>query len=230
MIQTGALRVIVVRHLDDSTLPARVSGTGIAIIRLGAPALMTPPDPTEDLVQVVERASLGDKQAVSHLMPLVYDELRRLARGYVNRERAQTLQPTALVHEAYLRLLKDKKKDWRTRTHFVAIAALSMRQILIERARARVAEKRGGERVRVTLDEGLIVADSTTVDLLVVDAALTRLAEIDPRQARLVELRFFGGLTLEELAEALRVSVATVKRDWAMAKAWLQREMSRGES
>ena len=191
---------------------------------------MTLPAPPDDLVQVVERASRGDEQALSQLMPLVYEELRRLARGYVNRERAQTLQPTALVHEVYMRLLKDKKKDWRTRAHFVAIAALSMRQILIERARARAAEKRGGDRARVTLDEGLIATDSDTVDLLVVDAALTRLAEINPRQARLVELRFFGGLTVEESAEALRVSVATVKRDWAVAKAWLQREISRGES
>ena len=191
---------------------------------------MTLPAPPDDLVQVVERASRGDEQAVSQLMPLVYEELRRLARGYVNRERAQTLQPTALVHEVYMRLLKDKKKDWRTRAHFVVIAALSMRQILIERARARAAEKRGGDRARVTLDEGLIATDSDTVDLLVVDAALTRLAEINPRQARLVELRFFGGLTVEESAEALRVSVATVKRDWAVAKAWLQREISRGES
>ena len=191
---------------------------------------MTLPAPPDDLVQVVERASRGDEQAVSQLMPLVYEELRRLARGYVNRERAQTLQPTALVHEVYMRLLKDKKKDWRTRAHFVAIAALSMRQILIERARARAAEKRGGDRARVTLDEGLIATDSDTVDLLVVDAALTRLAEINPRQARLVELRFFGGLTVEESAEALRVSVATVKRDWAVATAWLQREISRGES
>ena len=191
---------------------------------------MTLPARPDDLVQVVERASRGDEQAVSQLMPLVYEELRRLARGYVNRERAQTLQPTALVHEVYMRLLKDKKKDWRTRAHFVAIAALSMRQILVERARARAAEKRGGDRARVTLDEGLIATDSDTVDLLVVDAALTRLAEINPRQARLVELRFFGGLTVEESAEALRVSVATVKRDWAVAKAWLQREISRGES
>jgi RNA polymerase sigma factor (TIGR02999 family) len=192
--------------------------------------VITPPDPPDDLAQVVERASRGDKQAVSRLMPLVYDELRRLARGYVHRERAQTLQPTALVHEAYMRLLKDKKKDWRTRAHFVGIAALSMRQILIERARARAAQKRGGERARVTLDEGLIATDGDTVDLLVIDAALTRLAEIDARQARLVELRFFGGLTVEESAEALQVSVATVKRDWAVAKAWLQRELSRGES
>ena len=191
---------------------------------------MTLPAPPDDLVQVVERASRGDEQALSQLMPLVYEELRRLARGYVNRERAQTLQPTALVHEVYMRLLKDKKKDWRTRAHFVAIAALSMRQILIERARARAAEKRGGDRARVTLDEGLIATDSDTVDLLVVDAALTRLAETNPRQARLVELRFFGGLTVEESAEALRVSVATVKRDWAVATAWLQREISRGES
>ena len=126
------------------------------------------------------------------------------------------------------RLFSSKKQDWRTRTHFVAIAALSMRQILIERARARAAQKRGGERARVTLEEGLIATEDNSVDLLVVDDALTRLAAIDPRQARLVELRFFGGLTVDEAAEALHVSPATVKRDWTVAKAWLQREITKG--
>ena len=162
-------------------------------------------------------------------MPLVYNELRRLARGYLRRERpGQTLQPTALVNEAYLRLVKDKKQDWKTRSHFVAIAAISMRQILIERARARGAQKRGGDRARVTLDEGLVAGQGRSVDLLAVDAALTRLAAIDSQQARLVELRFFGGLTIEESAEALGISPATVKRHWAMAKAWLQREITEG--
>ena len=186
------------------------------IIRTRPLLFMTSVPAADDLAQLVERASHGDQHAVSRLMPVVYDELRRLARGYLNRERAgQTLQPTALVHEAYMRLLKDKKQDWRTRTHFVAIAALSMRQILIERA-------------RVTLEEGLIATEDNSVDLLVVDDALTRLAAIDPRQARLVELRFFGGLTVDEAAEALHVSPATVKRDWTVAKAWLQREITKG--
>ena len=199
------------------------------IIRTRPLLFMTSVPAADDLAQLVERASHGDQHAVSRLMPVVYDELRRLARGYLNRERAgQTLQPTALVHEAYMRLLKDKKQDWRTRTHFVAIAALSMRQILIERARARAAQKRGGARARVTLEEGLIATEDNSVDLLVVDDALTRLAAIDPRQARLVELRFFGGLTVDEAAEALHVSPATVKRDWTVAKAWLQREITKG--
>ena len=183
------------------------------------------------IARMVERVSRGDEQAVSELMPLVYDELRRLARGYMNRERAgQTLQPTALVNEAYLRLLKDKKQNWHGRSHFIAIAALSMRQILIERARSKAAQKRGGERARVTLDEGLVATQTaSSVDLLAVDEVLTRLAGIDAQQARLVELRFFGGLTIEEAAEALRVSPATVKRQWAVAKAWLQREVTGGQ-
>jgi RNA polymerase sigma factor (TIGR02999 family) len=178
---------------------------------------------------MVGRASQGDPQALSALMPLVYDELRRLARGYLYREKAgQTIQPTALVHEAYLRLVDAKQQDWRTRAHFVAIAAISMRQILIERARARAAQKRGGERVRVTLDEELVEAPESTFDVLAVDQALTRLADIDAEQARIVELRFFGGLTIEESAQALGVSPATVKRHWTMARAWLQREVSGG--
>ena len=171
----------------------------------------------------------GDAQGLSELVPLVYDELRRLARGYLGRERpGQTLQPTALVNEAYLRLAKDRKQDWRTRARVVGIAAMSMRQILIERARARDAQKRGGGRARVTLEEGLLAGDAQTVDLLAVDEALTRLAGIDARQARLVELRFFGGLTVDECAEVLGVSPATVKRDWTLARAWLQREITRG--
>ncbi len=185
-------------------------------------------DLTGDAVsRMVARASRGDERALSQLMPLVYDELRRLARGYLGRERpGQTLQPTALVNEAYLRLVKDKKQDWQTRTHFVAIAAISMRQILIERARARDAQKRGGDRARVTLDEGLVAEEQRSVDLLAVDDALRKLATIDAQQAKLVELRFFGGLTIDESAEALGISPATVKRHWAMAKAWLQREIT----
>lgn len=181
------------------------------------------------VARTVGRASQGDEQALSTLMPLVYDELRRLARGYLHREKpGQTIQPTGLVHEAYLRLVKDKNQDWHTRAHFVAIAAISMRQILIERARARATEKRGGARVRVTLDEGLLEAPESGIDLLAVDEALTRLAAMDPDKARIVELRFFGGLTVEETAEALGISPATVKRHWTMARAWLQREVSNG--
>ena len=165
--------------------------------------------------------------AVNALLPLVYDELRRLAAAYLRRERpGQTIQATALVHEAYLRLLKDKPGRWQNRAHFCAIAAHSMRQILIERARARGALKRGGVQARVTLDEGLLAADSPHIDLLALDEALQRLEAIDPEQARLVELRFFGGLTIEEAAEAMNISAATVKRHWTIARAWLARELS----
>ncbi len=181
--------------------------------------------------ELAERASRQDGAALAELMPLVYDELRRLARGYLGRERrAYTLQPTALVNEAYLRLLKDRKQNWRTRAHVIGIAAMAMRQILIEAARARNAQKRGGALARVTLDEGLVAGEARTVDVLAVDDALRRLAVIDAEQARLVELRFFGGLTIEEAAEALGISPATVKRHWAVARAWLQREITRGDA
>ncbi len=190
-----------------------------------------PPDTAGDRVgELAERASRQDGAALAELMPLVYDELRRLARGYLGRERrAYTLQPTALVNEAYLRLLKDRKQDWRTRAQVIGIAAVAMRQILIEAARARAAQKRGGNVDRVTLDEGLIADHNRSVDVLAIDEALHKLAAIDAEQARLVELRFFGGLTIEESAAALGVSPATVKRHWAVARAWLQREITRGD-
>jgi RNA polymerase sigma factor (TIGR02999 family) len=167
-----------------------------------------------------------DRQSVDTLLPIVYQELRRLAASYLRRERpGQTLQPTALVHEAYLRLLKDKPDRWKNRAHFCAIAAHSMRQILIERARARGAQKRGGAQPRVTLDEALVAGGNRGIDLVALDEALERLAAIDPEQARLVELRFFGGLTVEETAEAMDISPATVKRHWTVARAWLAREL-----
>ncbi|MBW8896052.1 MAG: sigma-70 family RNA polymerase sigma factor [Acidobacteria bacterium] len=167
-----------------------------------------------------------DRQSVNSLLPDVYQELRRLAANYLRRERpGQTLQPTALVHEAYIRLLKDKPDRWQNRAHFCAIAAHSMRQILIERARARGAQKRGGARQRITLDERLLPGGEPSIDLLALDEALERLAAIDPEQARLVELRFFGGLTVEETAAAMDISPATVKRHWTIASAWLAREL-----
>src|SRR5918996_1104540 len=171
--------------------------------------------------------SKDDRQSLDSLLPIVYQELRRLAASYLRRERpGQTLQPTALVHEAYLRLLKDRPERWQNRAHFCAIAAHSMRQILIERARARGALKRGGAQPRVTLDEGLVAGGQRSFDLLALDQALERLAEFDPEQARLVELRFFGGLTVEETADALDISPATVKRHWTVARAWLARELA----
>jgi RNA polymerase sigma-70 factor (ECF subfamily) len=177
--------------------------------------------------ELVARASRGDRPSLETLMPLVYDELRRLAAHYLRSERpGQTLQPTALVHEAYLRLLKDRPDRWQNRAHFCAIAAHLMRQILIERARARAALKRGGGQPRVTFDESLpAAAAGRPIDLLAIDAALERLAALDADQARIVELRFFGGLTIEETAEAMQSSPATVKRHWALARAWLAREL-----
>ena len=169
----------------------------------------------------------GDRQSVDSLLPIVYQELRRLAASYLRRERpGQTLQPTALVHEAYLRLMKDKPGRWQNRAHFCAIAAHAMRQILIERARARDALKRGGGAPRVTFDEGLPArSEDRSIDMVALDAALDRLAALDAGQARIVELRFFGGLSIEETADAIGVSPATVKRHWAVARAWLAREL-----
>ena len=159
----------------------------------------------------------------------VYAELRRLADGYVRREQAKSVQATELVHEAYLRLLKDKSLQWENRAHFLAIAAISMRRLLVERARARGADKRGGDHVQVTLDDALLVGAAPdaneTIDLVALDRALTSLAALDAQQARIVELRFFGGLSVEETADALSISPATVKRHWTIAKAWLLREL-----
>jgi RNA polymerase sigma-70 factor (ECF subfamily) len=161
-------------------------------------------------------------------MPLVYDELRRVAARYIGRERpGQTLQATALVNEAFVRLVSEKARGFENRAHFVAIAALSMRQILVQRARARRAAKRGGAPDRVTLDERLLAGEPASIDILALDEALTRLAGIDPTQAKVVELRYFGGLTIEETAQALHSSPATVKREWTMARAWLKQELER---
>jgi RNA polymerase sigma factor (TIGR02999 family) len=164
------------------------------------------------------------------LMPQVYDELRRLAANYLRQERpGQTLQATALVHEAFLRLSREKNQPWKNRTHFLAIAALSMRQILVQRARARHADKRGGENAqRITLDDSVMAereGGGHGVDVLALDAALEKLAALDPQQARIVELRYFGGLTVEEAADALEISPATVKRHWTLARAFLKKEL-----
>ena len=166
-------------------------------------------------------------QGVSELLPLVYDELRRLAASYIRRERpGQTIQATALVHEAYVRLIGEKPQQFQDRKHFLAIAALSMRQILVQRARARNAAKRGGDPERITLDEHLLAAPAgREVDLVALDAALEKLATLDARQAKVVELRYFGGLSVEEAADVLEISPATVKRDWTLARAWLKREL-----
>jgi RNA polymerase sigma factor (TIGR02999 family) len=164
------------------------------------------------------------------LMPLVYDELRRIAARYISRERpGQTLQPTALVNEAYVRLAAERPRQFANKTHFLAIAALSMRQILVQRARARNAQKRGGAPHRVTLDDSnLNAATPAAIDVLALDEALSRLAQLDQEQARIVELRYFGGLTVEETADVMNISPATVKRHWAMARAWLKQALETG--
>lgn len=176
---------------------------------------------TRLLVQWTE----GNKQAMEELLPLVYDELRRLARSYLQRERqGHTLQSTALVHEAYMRLV-DQNVSWQSRAHFFGIAAQMMRRILVDHARSKNAAKRGDGAYQVTLDEGLVAAEERDVNVLALDEALTKLAALDEQQSRIVELRFFAGLSIEDTSEVLKISPATVKRDWAMAKAWLHREM-----
>lgn len=171
----------------------------------------------------------GDREALESLMPLVYDELRRLAHHYLQRERSDhTLQSTALVHEAYLRLAGPSAPQWQNRAHFFGIAARVMRQILVEYARAHSAAKRGGASAcKVTLDEALEIQQKTDVDVIALDGALDRLSEMDPQQSRIVELRFFTGLTIEDTSEVMGISPATVKRDWTSARAWLHREIAR---
>jgi RNA polymerase sigma factor (TIGR02999 family) len=180
----------------------------------------------ENITHLLKQWSDGDERALDRLTPLVYDELRQQAARYLRRERrGNTMQPTALINEAYLRLIDAKEVRWQGRAHFFAIAANLMRRILVEHARRRNAEKRGGSQILVTLDRTVPVAKQTDVDVLAIDEALTRLAAIDPQQAHIVELRFFSGLTVEETAAALDISTRTVKRDWSVARAWLQREI-----
>jgi RNA polymerase sigma factor (TIGR02999 family) len=169
----------------------------------------------------------GNEAARDQLIPLVYDELRRLAQAHCARERSgHTLQPTALVHEAYLRLMGHQDLSWQGRAHFFALAALTMRRVLVSHARKHRAAKRGQGGVAVTLCEDHAVAAAQNVDLLALEDALRKLEAIDPRQCRVVELRYFGGHTIEETAEALGISPATVKLDWSLARAWLFRELA----
>ena len=169
--------------------------------------------------------SEGDANAADRLMPLVYDGLRKIAAQYLRKERSDhTFQPTALVHEAYLKLIDVSDANWQDRAHFFAAASTMMRHILVDHARARLTDKRGGAFQRIELDEAVSFSDRTgekNLDILALDTALTQLAGFDERQTRIVELRFFGGLTVEETAEVLKISPATVKREWSLAKAWL---------
>jgi RNA polymerase sigma-70 factor, ECF subfamily len=186
--------------------------------------------PSQDITAILREIDGGDESAAARLMPLVYDELRRLADSYLRRERPDhTLQPTALVNEAYLRLVDQTRARLRDRSHFFAVAARQMRRVLVDHARRHHADKRGGGARRVSLDEAAEHAQAARdLDLVALDAALNRLAELDARQARIVELRFFGGLTVEETARALGVSATTVKDDWQSARAWLRREVRKG--
>ncbi len=181
----------------------------------------------KDVTLLLRAWSQGDKQALDRLMPLVYDELHRVAQGYMARERpGHTLQATALVNEAYVRMVDSAGVDWKDRAHFFAICARMMRRILIDRARARNYQKRGGGELPLSLDEALLGEDRDA-DLVALDEALTRLSKLDPRKGRVVELRFFSGLGVEETAAILNVSPETVMRDWKMSKAWLHRELQR---
>jgi RNA polymerase sigma factor (TIGR02999 family) len=170
---------------------------------------------------------MSDPGAVGKMVEEVYADLHRIAEGYVRHERAKSVQATDLIHEAYLRLARNAPPQWQNRSHFVAIAAIAMRRLLVERARARHAAKRGGVQVQVTLNETVLVdeAATTAIDLIALDRALDELTRVDEQQARIVELRYFGGLSVEETAEALSISPATVKRHWTVARAWLLRAM-----
>jgi len=171
----------------------------------------------------------GDQEALGRLMPLVYDELRRIASGYMKRERSgHTLQTTAIVNEAYVRLVGQKAVQWRDRTHFFAVAASVMRHLLVDHARARRRIRRGAGAHRISLDEVAIVSVQKSEEVLALDAALNKLDEIDPRKVKIVELRYFSGLSAKETADALDVSEITVKREWLKAKAWLYRELTQG--
>lgn len=181
-----------------------------------------------ELTQLLIDWGNGRQDALEQLFPLVYQELRRIARRYMRRERSgHTLQTTAVVHEAYLRLIDQKHVQWQNRAHFFAIAAQMMRRILITHAQSHAYAKRGGGTFKVSLDEAAILSQERAGELIALDEALTSLTAIDPRRSQVVELRFFGGLSNEEIAEVLKVSPNTVTRDWNVAKAWLYREMSK---
>ena len=180
-----------------------------------------------EITQLLRNSSAGDPKALEELLPLVYGELRRLADSYLRRERSDhTLQPTALVHEAYLKLV-DQNTTWQNRAHFFGIAARIMRQILVDYARGHKAEKRGAGNIKLSLDEAIDFSEERAAELVALDDALTALSAFDPEKARLIELRYFAGLSLEETAEAMNISVPTVVRYWRTAKAWLYHEISK---
>jgi RNA polymerase sigma factor (TIGR02999 family) len=182
--------------------------------------------PVHNITQLLVKWSEGDKSALDELMPLVYETLRKLASGYLRRERQNhSLQPTALVHEAYLRLVDQRTASWQSRAQFFALAAKLMRNILVDYARERLAAKRGGKQYWLSLNKADLIGNKPDVEIMALNDALNELAAIKPEHARVIELRYFGGLTIEETAEVLGKSHATVEREWAFARAWLRREI-----
>ncbi len=183
---------------------------------------------THDVTQLLLKWSQGDREAMEELLPMVYRELQKIAHRYLNKERGEhTLQTTALVHEAYLKLIDQNRVQWQNRAHFFGIAAQAMRRILVDNARQRLANKRGSGAEKISIDDKEIdISDEKASNLVELDFALKKLAELDPNKARLVELRYFGGLSLEETAEVLGVSRPTVIRQWRLAKAWLYKEIA----
>jgi len=189
--------------------------------------ITTPTGSPQEVTQLLIDWSRGDQAALDSLMPLVYEELRRLARRYMRRERVgHTLQTTALINEAYLRLIEQQQVQWHNRAHFFAISAQLMRRILVDHARSHTRAKRGGGMLKISLDEAVVPSPKRAAELVALDDALQTLATVDLRKSQVVELRFFGGLSVEETAEVLKVTPMTVTRDWKTAKAWLHREMS----
>jgi RNA polymerase sigma factor (TIGR02999 family) len=190
---------------------------------------MTTPKP--EVTQLLKESAQGDRAALDQLLPLVYNELRGIADRYLRRERADhTLQATALVHEAYLRLIDQRNVEWQNRAHFYGVAAQMMRRILVDHARAQQTAKRGSGGIKVSLDDVLEISDEQMDSMIALDDALKSLEQIDPQKSRIVELRFFGGLSIEETAEALGIGTATVIRQWRMAKAWLYNEVTGDEN
>ncbi|MGH9851394.1 MAG: sigma-70 family RNA polymerase sigma factor [Blastocatellia bacterium] len=186
-----------------------------------------PTPPPNEITQLLLHWSRGDQAALNQLMPIVYEELHKLAQSYLRQERPDhTLQPTALINEAYLRLVKQDFPEWQSRKHFYGVAAQLMRQILIDYARTRAADKRGGDGQKISLDEALMFTDEKAAGLVALDDALVALAKFDERKVRIIELRYFGGLSLEETADALGLSVATIGHEMRLARAWLRREIN----
>ena len=193
------------------------------------PRMIAPP--REQVTQILIDSAEGGRGAAARLMPLVYDELRQMARGYLQRERSDhTLQATGLVHEAYLRLVDQTAANWKNRAQFLAVAAQQMRRILVDHARAHATGKRGGEWCKVEFEDALAPATSRSLDVIALDDALRDLMKLNPQHSQIVELRFFGGMTVDEVAEVLDLSPRTVQREWRMARVWLRRQIYGGES